>query len=43
MHRMQSDGWPYSKGGRDSSKVLSLDAAVVRAAVQSYMQFSELV
>ena len=33
MHRMQSDGWPYSKGGRDSSKAPSLRAAVFHAAV----------
>ena len=33
MHRMQSDGWPYSKGGRDSLKVPSLHAAVLCAAV----------
>ena len=33
MHRMQSDGWPYSKVGRDSSKAPSLRAAVLCAAV----------
>ena len=33
MHRMQSDGWLFSKGGRDSSKAPSLHAAVLRAAV----------
>ena len=33
MHKMQSDDWPYSKVDRDSSKVLSLHAAVLRAAV----------
>ena len=30
---MQSDGWPYSKSGREYSKALSLRAAVLRAAV----------
>ena len=33
MHRMQSYDWPYSKVGRDSSKALSLHAAVLHAAV----------
>ena len=34
MHRMQSDDWPYLKvSDRDSLKVLSLHAAVLRAAV----------
>ena len=32
MHRMQSDGWPYSKSGTESSKVPSLRAAVLHAA-----------
>ena len=30
---MQSDGWPYSKSGRESSKAPSLRAAVLHAAV----------
>ena len=33
MNKMQSDGWPYSKGGRDSLKAWSLRAAVLCAAV----------
>ena len=33
MHRMQSNGWPYSKGGREFSKAPSHRAAVLRAAV----------
>ena len=33
---MQSDGWPYSKSGRESSKAPSLCAAVLRAAVFSF-------
>ena len=33
MHRMQSDGWPYSKVGRDSSKAPSLRAAVFRSKI----------
>ena len=33
MHRMQSDSWPYSKSGRESSKVPSLHTAVLCAAV----------
>ena len=32
MHRMQSDGWPYSKSGTESSKVPSLRAAFLHAA-----------
>ena len=32
-HVVQSGGWPYSKISRDSSKVPSLRAAVLRAAV----------
>ena len=33
MHTMQSGGWPYLKVDRDSSKVLSICAAVIRVAV----------
>ena len=33
MHRMQSDGWPYSKSSRESLKAPSLHAAVLCAAV----------
>ena len=30
-HKMQSDGWPYSKSGTESSKAPSLRAAVLHA------------
>ena len=40
MHRMKSYDWPYSKVGRDSSKVVSLRVAVLHAAVFLLQLFS---